>query len=318
MSFSEFIQTDGLSRIEIRDLLSGDIGTPVVLRLERQGKTVDVGLVRGLARIDNGWQPSPENEAPSTQVGLGLAIEIAEEGCTVLNTVVGGGAHSCGKISTGDLLIAVLDRSRSTDFVPTNGLDFNQVRNMILGAPGSKVTLKMQSRSKGGAVYLCEDLIRGTQVDALNSPQPKAPPAVASPANPAPAPVRAPLPPPPRNAAPPRSPPDARRRRRGSASSWTWTRTPTTPWSSPSCRARRPTAAAASASATSSSPSRARPRRAGPSTRCATSSSGPSARRSPSSSRAPPARTAATWSAAPSLRRNRSRRRSSSPRRPGR
>jgi C-terminal processing protease CtpA/Prc len=183
MSFSEFIRTDGLSRIKIRDLLSGDIGTPVVLRLERQGKTVNVGLVRGLARIDTDRQPSPENEAPSTQVGLGLAIEIAEEGCTVLNTVVGGGAHSCRKISTGDLLIAVLDRSRSTDFVPTIGLDLNQVRNMIIGAPGSKVTLKMQqSRSK---------------------PQPKAaPPAVASPANPAPAPVRAPLPPPSRNGSP--------------------------------------------------------------------------------------------------------------------
>jgi hypothetical protein len=168
---------------------------------------VDVGLVRGLARADNGRQPSPENEAPASQVGLGLAIEIADEGCTVLNTVVGGGAHSCGKISTGDLLIAVLDRARSSDFVSTAGMDFNQVRNMILGAPGSRVTLKLQqSRQKGGTVYICEDLVRGTQVDQLNSPQPKAAPSPAA-AKPAPAAVRAPPPLPAGDAARTPSPP---------------------------------------------------------------------------------------------------------------
>jgi hypothetical protein len=273
MSFPEFIRTDGLSRIEIRDLLSGEIGTPVVLRLERQGKPVDVGLIRGLARVaDNGSQPNPESEAPATQVGLGLAIEIAEEGCTVLNTVVGGGAHSCGKISTGDLLIAVLDRARSTDFISTANLDFNQVRSMILGAPGSKVTLKMQkTQSKGGAVYLCEDLVRGTQVDALNSPLPKAapPPVFGSPPIPAPTTVRA-LPPLPCCDAVWSGSFLMRRGWRGWASSSMWTPTRITQWLCPLCRARRRTDASASASATSSSLSRVSPLRARPSTRCVT------------------------------------------------
>jgi C-terminal processing protease CtpA/Prc len=119
------------------------------------------------------------SQQPTTQVGLGIAIEIAEEGCTVLNTVVGGGAHSCGKIRSGDLLIAVLDRARSTDFVSTANMDYYEVRSMIIGAPGSMVTLKMQkSRSRGGALYLCEDLVRGTHF-------------VASPPNPVPTSVRA-------------------------------------------------------------------------------------------------------------------------------
>ena len=126
--------------------------------------------------MNNGVQPSlsPMDEAQLTPVGLGLGIEITEEGCTVISTVTGGGAHSCGKISTGDLLIAVLDRARSTNFVSTAGMDLNQVRGMILGAPDSKVSLKMQkSRTNGGDVYLCEDLVRGTKIDMQYSPPPK-------------------------------------------------------------------------------------------------------------------------------------------------
>ena len=174
-----------MSRLEIRDLLSGDIGTPVVLRLERQGKSLDVPLVRGVARIDiNGQHNSPVKELPAAQqAGLGLAIEIVDEHCTVLDTVAGGAAHGCGKIMPGDLLLAVRDPTRASDFVPTAGLDFPQVRGMILGPPGSQVTLKMQqSRARGGAVYLCEDLVRGApgQAPAPSPPQPKPSPTATS------------------------------------------------------------------------------------------------------------------------------------------
>ena len=97
--------------------------------------------------------------------GLGLAIEVSNLGqCRVLHTIVGGSAHSCGKISPGDILIAVLDRERSPEFLPTEGLDFNEVRGLIAGRRGTKVTLKLQHQDSFGnntdEIYLCEDLVR--------------------------------------------------------------------------------------------------------------------------------------------------------------
>ena len=125
---AEFIRTEGKSRVEIRDLLSGENGSPVVLRLERQGTTLDVPLVRGVARIDSNGQHTPQPAPPAQQAGLGLAIEIADEGgCIVLDTVAGGAAQGCGKIFPGDLLLAVRDTARNADFVGTAGLDFPQV-----------------------------------------------------------------------------------------------------------------------------------------------------------------------------------------------
>ena len=97
--------------------------------------------------------------------GLGLAIEVSNQGqCRVLHTIVGGAAHSCGNISPGDILIAVLDRERSPEFLITAGLDFNEVKGLISGRRGTKVTLKLQRQdsfeSNSSEVYLCEDLIR--------------------------------------------------------------------------------------------------------------------------------------------------------------
>ena len=95
--------------------------------------------------------------------GLGLAIEVPTNGqCRVLQTIIGGAAHSCGKISPGDILIAVLDRERSQEFLKTEGLDFNEVRGLIAGRRGTKVTLKLQRQDSTGddGIYLCEDLVR--------------------------------------------------------------------------------------------------------------------------------------------------------------
>jgi C-terminal processing protease CtpA/Prc len=97
--------------------------------------------------------------------GLGLAIEVSNQGqCRVLHTIVGGSAHGCGKISPGDFLLAVLDRERSAEYLLTSGLDFNEVKSLIAGRRGTKVTLKMQHQDSfeenSGEIYLCEDLIR--------------------------------------------------------------------------------------------------------------------------------------------------------------
>jgi hypothetical protein len=97
--------------------------------------------------------------------GLGLAIEVPPNGlCRVLQTIIGGAAHSCGKIAPGDILIAVLDRERAPEFLKTEGLDFNEVRGLIAGRRGTKVTLKLKRQdstdSDADGIYLCEDLVR--------------------------------------------------------------------------------------------------------------------------------------------------------------
>jgi hypothetical protein len=107
--------------------------------------------------------------------GLGLAIEVPNTGqCRVLQTIIGGAAHNCGKIFPGDNLIAVLDRERSPEFLKTEGLDFNEVRGLIAGRRGTKVTLKLQRQDSAGddGIYLCEDLVRSPIQPPANSLRP--------------------------------------------------------------------------------------------------------------------------------------------------
>jgi C-terminal processing protease CtpA/Prc len=97
-------------------------------------------------------------------VGVGLTIKITDDGeCTVLNTIPGGSAHECGRIAPGDILIGVLDRDKSPDFVMTRGLEFNDIKNLIIGTKGSKISLRLEhceGKTKTGTFYECEDLTR--------------------------------------------------------------------------------------------------------------------------------------------------------------
>ena len=96
-------------------------------------------------------------------VGVGISIKIMENGkCTVINTIPGGSAHESGKITPGDLLLGVYDKERGEEFVSTNGLEFNEIKSLIVGPRGSKISLKLQ-HSQGSVQigeYICEDLVR--------------------------------------------------------------------------------------------------------------------------------------------------------------
>ena len=107
----------------------------------------------------------------SDSVGVGITIKIMENGqCIVLNTIPGGSAHECGKITPGDHLLGVLDHERCDDFMPTSGLEFNEIKDLIVGPRGSKISLRMR-RSQGSVetgIYICDDLVRESLLPAQN------------------------------------------------------------------------------------------------------------------------------------------------------
>jgi C-terminal processing protease CtpA/Prc len=101
--------------------------------------------------------------ASGTECGVGITIKILDNGqCTVINTIPGGSAHEAGKITPGDLLLGVFDKERSPDFVSTSGLDFNEIKSLIVGPHGSRISLKLQ-HTQGNVrtgEYICENLVR--------------------------------------------------------------------------------------------------------------------------------------------------------------
>lgn len=111
--------------------------------------------------------------ASSDSVGVGITIKIMENGqCIVLNTIPGGSAHECGKITPGDHLLGVLDHEKGNDFTPTSGLEFNEIKNLIIGPRGTRISLKMR-RSQGNVetgVYICDDLVRESVVPLQSHP----------------------------------------------------------------------------------------------------------------------------------------------------
>ena len=111
--------------------------------------------------------------ASSDLVGVGITIKIMENGqCIVLNTIPGGSAHECGNITPGDHLLGVCDHQRGEDFTPTSGLEFNDIKNLIVGPRGSKISLKMR-RSQGSVetgVYICDGLVRESLVPVQSLP----------------------------------------------------------------------------------------------------------------------------------------------------
>lgn len=101
--------------------------------------------------------------ASITECGVGITIKILDNGqCTVINTIPGGSAHESGKITAGDLLLGVFDKERGPDFVSTSGLEFNDIKSLIIGPQGSKISLKLQHKqgSVNAGVYICEGLVR--------------------------------------------------------------------------------------------------------------------------------------------------------------
>ena len=104
------------------------------------------------------------------QVGIGITIK-TEEGtgkCTVLNTVVGGAAFATGKIAPGDKLLGVWDKERDLEWIDVYGKDFHQVKGLILGPKGSKVSLMLQKSDLEGVTYYCEDIERGPQLTEMS------------------------------------------------------------------------------------------------------------------------------------------------------
>jgi C-terminal processing protease CtpA/Prc len=109
--------------------------------------------------------------ASSDSVGVGITIKIMENGqCIVLNTIPGGSAHECRKITPGDHLLGVLDREKSNDIMPTSGLTFNEIKDLIVGPRRSKISLKMR-RSQGSVeteTYVCDDLVRESVLPSMS------------------------------------------------------------------------------------------------------------------------------------------------------
>jgi hypothetical protein len=155
--FAAFVTTEGVSLNEVNHLLAGEIGSPVILRLERpDGNVKDVGLVRGLLPSSDPYM--------STLAGIGLSIEVGNSGCSVLRVVPGGSANRCGQINAGDLLQAVRDTARSPDFIPVAGLDMDDIRSLILGPSGSHISLRLERPNPWpipSTVYVCDGLTRG-------------------------------------------------------------------------------------------------------------------------------------------------------------
>ncbi len=85
--------------------------------------------------------------------GVGIVLEFHTEDLPVVQNLISGkAAHACGKISIGDRLVCVGSQS-------TENKSFNQIRDLIVGPVGSKVTLRFRGAS---GEYECHDLLRGS------------------------------------------------------------------------------------------------------------------------------------------------------------
>jgi C-terminal processing protease CtpA/Prc len=86
--------------------------------------------------------------------GVGIVLEFGtgtEHFPVVQNLIPGKAAYACGKITIGDLLVRIGSH-------PTEYASFNQVRDLIVGPIGSRVTLSFRGAS---GEYQCENLVRG-------------------------------------------------------------------------------------------------------------------------------------------------------------
>ena len=114
------------------------------------------------------------------QVGI-VKTEEGNGKCTVLNTVVGGAAFATGKIAPGDKLLGVWDKERDLEWIDVYGKDFHQVKGLILGPKGSKVSLMLQKSDLEGVIYYCEDIERGPLTEMSIGSSNQEPPTAAVP-----------------------------------------------------------------------------------------------------------------------------------------
>lgn len=88
--------------------------------------------------------------------GVGIVLEFQVEDLPIVqNLIPGKAAYSCGKIAIGDKLVRVGSQL-------TEHKGFSQIRDLIVGPIGSRVTLCFRGAS---GEYECEDLIRGSLSD---------------------------------------------------------------------------------------------------------------------------------------------------------
>ncbi|EKX44678.1 hypothetical protein GUITHDRAFT_139605 [Guillardia theta CCMP2712] len=105
-----------------------------------------------------------------SNAGVGLLLSAPEKSGShgthvIVDMLVPGGAAEkqfAGVIRPDDLITAVRDDSKETEFTCTTGLSVQQVKDLIVGAPGSTISLRLRSQ-ESGEVYECRGLIRGLE-----------------------------------------------------------------------------------------------------------------------------------------------------------
>ena len=91
--------------------------------------------------------------------GVGIVLEFNSDDLPIVqNLLPGKAAHACGKISIGDRLTRVGSQS-------TENKSFNQIRDLIVGPIGSRVSLSFRGVCEE---YVCENLLRGP-LEALDA-----------------------------------------------------------------------------------------------------------------------------------------------------
>lgn len=103
------------------------------LRLKREHQS---GATNGSERASGGSGAVDGESEMAELAGIGLFfVQLEEGGRTVVDEIVGGGAaEASGRITAGDVLLCVDEES-------VEGLDLTDIRRLIVGRPGTGVTL---------------------------------------------------------------------------------------------------------------------------------------------------------------------------------